>query len=257
MPYAAFDLTASYPLVNGTSRYFPLQRAANDTQYTLERAFFQSAYVIADYERGNFSVSQCKWVLASQNIVAILPPSNSTVGPTKSPPLPTGVIAGIAVSGALVILVAVLLFFCWWRPRQRKRKAVELAVGDPTSPQTQEFIKPELGSSPATHLSGTTIFETEGRKIEQVAEIGTPNPIYEIAAREEVAAEMTGTTRPGELDGRREQRWSWVRGESRASNRGSRSPRSPGTDTMSSLSSGMGSLGSRIVSPESPAQRMK
>jgi hypothetical protein len=44
------------------------------------------------------------------------------------------------------------------------------------------------------------------RKIEQSAEIGTPNPILEMRVREEVAAEMTGVTRPVELDGKREQR---------------------------------------------------
>jgi hypothetical protein len=44
LPYQAFDLTASYPLVqNGTSRYFPLKQASNESQYTLGRVFFQEA----------------------------------------------------------------------------------------------------------------------------------------------------------------------------------------------------------------------
>lgn len=46
LPYAAFDLTAENPLVDGggaTSRYFPLKRAANVTQYTLGRTFLQEA----------------------------------------------------------------------------------------------------------------------------------------------------------------------------------------------------------------------
>lgn len=43
LPYAAFDLTASPPLVEKTTSYFPLKRAANDTQYTLGRAFLQEA----------------------------------------------------------------------------------------------------------------------------------------------------------------------------------------------------------------------
>ena len=45
LPYAAFDLTAEYPLMPTASRYFPLKRAANDTQYTLGRTFLQEAYV--------------------------------------------------------------------------------------------------------------------------------------------------------------------------------------------------------------------
>lgn len=44
-PYAAFDLTAKYPLVQNDTYYFPLKRAANESQYTLGRAFLQEAYV--------------------------------------------------------------------------------------------------------------------------------------------------------------------------------------------------------------------
>lgn len=43
LPYAAFSLTAGPPLVNGTSHYFPLKRAASSTQYTLGRVFLQEA----------------------------------------------------------------------------------------------------------------------------------------------------------------------------------------------------------------------
>lgn len=43
LPYNAFSLTAQPPLVDNTSYYFPLKRAANSTQYTLGRAFLQEA----------------------------------------------------------------------------------------------------------------------------------------------------------------------------------------------------------------------
>ena len=43
LPYAAFDLTATYPLLTNSSGYFPLMRASNATQYTLGRAFLQEA----------------------------------------------------------------------------------------------------------------------------------------------------------------------------------------------------------------------
>ena len=43
LPYAAFDLIAEYPLVTNTTRYFPLVRATNESQYTLGRAFLQEA----------------------------------------------------------------------------------------------------------------------------------------------------------------------------------------------------------------------
>ena len=38
LPYAAFDLQ-----VNNSQNYFPLRRAANETQYTLGRTFLQEA----------------------------------------------------------------------------------------------------------------------------------------------------------------------------------------------------------------------
>lgn len=45
LPYASFDLLAIYPFVPNNTRYFPLLRANNETQYTLGRAFLQEAYV--------------------------------------------------------------------------------------------------------------------------------------------------------------------------------------------------------------------
>ena len=53
LPYAAFDKNLSYgiglaqdlPSID-SQRYFPLKRAANDTQYTLGKTFLQEAFVI-------------------------------------------------------------------------------------------------------------------------------------------------------------------------------------------------------------------
>jgi hypothetical protein len=50
LPYASFDLTATYPFIgqntgnqSASSWYFPLKQAANSTQYTLGRTFLQEA----------------------------------------------------------------------------------------------------------------------------------------------------------------------------------------------------------------------
>jgi hypothetical protein len=43
LPYAAFDLQASWPIYSNATNYFPLRRAANNTQYTLGRTFLQEA----------------------------------------------------------------------------------------------------------------------------------------------------------------------------------------------------------------------
>lgn len=45
LPYASFDLEVSYPIVESSSSYFPIRRAANQSQYTLGRTFLQEAFV--------------------------------------------------------------------------------------------------------------------------------------------------------------------------------------------------------------------
>ncbi|KAJ9631070.1 hypothetical protein H2203_001599 [Taxawa tesnikishii (nom. ined.)] len=92
LPYSAFDLQASWPVIvehqftandtpSNTSYYFPLKRADNETQYTLGRAFLQEAYLIADYDRSNFTVAPCIWDNAIQNnqidIKSILAPNTT------------------------------------------------------------------------------------------------------------------------------------------------------------------------------------
>ena len=42
-PYASFDLEVKYPFEAVATRYFPLQQAVNDSQYTLGRTFLQEA----------------------------------------------------------------------------------------------------------------------------------------------------------------------------------------------------------------------
>ncbi|KAM0796924.1 aspartic peptidase domain-containing protein, partial [Usnea florida] len=61
LPYASFDLEVKPPYIQDTTRYFPLQPAVDESQYTLGRTFLQEAYLIVDYERSNFSVSQCRF----------------------------------------------------------------------------------------------------------------------------------------------------------------------------------------------------
>ena len=43
LPYASFDLVASFPVYPNSTRYFPLKQAANDSQYALGRTFLQEA----------------------------------------------------------------------------------------------------------------------------------------------------------------------------------------------------------------------
>ncbi|KAF2216702.1 hypothetical protein CERZMDRAFT_108673 [Cercospora zeae-maydis SCOH1-5] len=115
LPYAAFDLEASYPFYQNATRYFPIRRAANNTQYTIGRTFFQEAYVIADFGRSNFTVAQASFDnLDTERLVAIdSPPVNSTFSEEETSPsgLGGGAIAGIVV-GAVAGLAIIASLLC-------------------------------------------------------------------------------------------------------------------------------------------------
>ncbi|OOQ91259.1 peptidase aspartic [Penicillium brasilianum] len=147
LPYNAFALTAKAPLVNHSSFYFPLKRAANSTQYTLGRVFLQEAYLSVDYERSTFNVSACAWhENAQQDIVTITSKDSATSSCSGgncqsgnndsggSSMLSHGAVAGIAIA-ALVgvgILAAVLFFFI---RRQRQKTAYKA-----TPPETDVSV---------------------------------------------------------------------------------------------------------------------
>ena len=141
IPYDAFNhqLTFPFPALNTTFgaapvNYFPLRKAANNTQYTIGRAFLQEAYLTVDYERSNFSISQAEFAnnaLTNVNLVAISKPANSYFDRSKgSSGLSTGAKAGIGAGvGVAVIGLAVLAFFCL---RSRKRKTSDVKADSPS-----------------------------------------------------------------------------------------------------------------------------
>ena len=148
LPYAAFDLLADYPLMPIPSRYFPLMRATNDSQYTLGRTFLQEAYLVADYERLSFTISQCDWSSASQQpkIVPIKPYS-STV-PQTSHHIPTSSIVGAAV-GAFVALSLALALLYWLYPRIKTRfGGVQNDLNKVELDTLPRVTKLEIGSDP-------------------------------------------------------------------------------------------------------------
>jgi len=137
LPYAAFDLTASPPYsgLKNQSLYFPLRRAVNDTQYTLGKAFLQEAYLIVDWERQNFSVSQVNWQANyDSSIVTIssINGSTATTGATNtshtssSMPLSTPAVVGIAIGVAVVL--SLILFATYFYCRRKRSKAKETTL---------------------------------------------------------------------------------------------------------------------------------
>lgn len=139
---------------------------------------------------------------------------------SKSSGLGGGAIAGIAIAGVLVLLGAAFLFFYLrvLKPR-RSTKAAELEASarsnDPDSLEhnagakldEDTLLSPELeGAETKGNLGG--IFETDGMvKHEMESPAYVPemeamgSQIFEMPAREEVAAEMIGASQASEMEG--------------------------------------------------------
>ncbi|KAL2273280.1 hypothetical protein FJTKL_04794 [Diaporthe vaccinii] len=214
-PYAAFDLEGQYPVFPNATRYFPIRRAANDSQYTIGRVFLQETYLTVDSERGIFNISQAKFSnpMPSSDLVAILSidATNSTADGNSTTAvgsqvdedgLSGGAIAGIVVGavGALLILAGVL--FWWFRRRRNQRRewpdaepAEQTASDAPPSHYGGELIGsaanvPELSD-------GKARTETATPKSRHEAMSGTP--LSEAGGREKYEAE--GSTPFSEADG--------------------------------------------------------
>ncbi|KAL9586866.1 MAG: hypothetical protein Q9212_000610 [Teloschistes hypoglaucus] len=144
LPYASFDLQVSSPVVTQATRYFPLRRATNDTQYTLGRTFLQEAYLTVDYERLNFSVAQAAFVqdrspdlvpIRSINATSTNSTSTSAGSKHNSGKISSGALAGTII-GAIALCVLVIFavsMFCWKRRQSRRSKEASVlkTIKDP------------------------------------------------------------------------------------------------------------------------------
>jgi len=147
LPYAAFDLQVSSPYYSTPTRYFPIRRAANSTQYVLGRTLLQEAYLIVDYERANFTLAQAAWPdpLPASNIVTIPSrASTSSLSTSSSKNLSTGTIVGIAIGAASLILLILLVLLFLLRRRRRR----PIPSSNPTAiPKQCELTSPVASSS--------------------------------------------------------------------------------------------------------------
>ena len=157
LPYAAFDLQAKYPYYNDTKNYFPIRRAANETQYVIGRTFLQEAYIIANYEEGNFQVAQA--VFTEGKPSRIVPINNGTKGNNDNVTLSTatphphsisnGVIIGLTVALTVVCASIIGLTTFFLRRRRTRRASAQSARDNMSSSST--ILGP---GSPSTYKGG-------------------------------------------------------------------------------------------------------
>lgn len=151
LPYAAFDLSASWPIVDDVAspdgqRYFPLRRAANESQHRLGRVFLQETYLVADYERLNFTIAPRSWDSDSpSSLHSIVSLDGASSSPGQTPGAPSfDTIAGIVigcVGGILTMLFLAMLLLL--RRRRAQARRIQAA-------------RRNLSRSYATELSTTT-----------------------------------------------------------------------------------------------------
>jgi hypothetical protein len=123
LPYAAFDLQASWPISNRSTNYFPLRRAVNESQYTLGRVFLQEAYLIVDFERQNFTIAQARFPDA-KTAPDIVPIISTAENSSQRPRIIAGI--SIAVFVAVVLIVFTMVYLS--RRRRAVRRMLEAQV---------------------------------------------------------------------------------------------------------------------------------
>lgn len=140
LPFSAFDQSITYPYPNfypenqsESLSYFPIKQAENSNEYRIGRVFFQEAYLIVDYERGNFSISQASFdssIMSDTNIIIIEPPPDSTFPGKPSKNLSEGSKAGIIV-GSVSAFMLILALLWWFFLRNRYSLSVRLQETKP------------------------------------------------------------------------------------------------------------------------------
>jgi hypothetical protein len=192
LPYAAFDLRVTYPLVETESYYFPLKRASNPDQYILGRTFLQETHISVDYESSYFNLSQAVFNHENEKLERFTIPPSSANNDSQAPAsddrgLSSGTYAGIGVSAgmAAIIVATVLLLWSkrWWPFNGILNWDEEIEGKD-------QYIKGEL--------HGETVAMAEAMGKERV-ELDAKEPLFEVEGPDTLPHEIEGLALMHEL----------------------------------------------------------
>ena len=190
LPYAAFDLQLNYPFPNldatessPAKNYFPLRKAANESQYTIGRAFLQETYLLVDYDRNSFSVYQAKFpndtVLNITNIIMPQYADNKTTADGAGTPvkggLSKGALVGVAVGASAVVATVVIGVF--WLCMRRRNHSPPVAENEDLT-KIEKKKKKSWFAKFSQWLFGTSkpdpLPEIDGESTSRPELIGTP-----------------------------------------------------------------------------------
>jgi hypothetical protein len=178
LPYKAFDFQLAWPIYAQSVYYFPIRRAANDSQYVLGRTLLQEAYIIVDYDRKNFTLAAANFpdTTTSPLLVPITAPKKEGSGSG----IGTGAIVGIVV-GAIAVLALALGLFFWFRRKKTKAQKAKIA-----EMEANESVNPAYHKIPEGQLheaDGEQVVEMPGSGIgarKPAAELAAAAPVYEM-----------------------------------------------------------------------------
>ena len=189
LPYAAFDLEVGQPFYNTSRHYFPIRQAPDDNLYVLGRTFLQEAYLVVDWERGNFTLWQNAHHSDGHAVLAIQSPGDEERG---SAGLRPAVIAGIVIGVLFGVIAGLTAVYFVLRKKKASRSPPDRnATPSPFPDDEKEPDPPELpGTStmaveansvpihelyqdpPRQQLMSTPIYELSGAGVEQELEGG-------------------------------------------------------------------------------------
>lgn len=167
--YPSLNLYDGAPFGNG-GRYFPM-RVGAPNNYQLGRAFFQDAYVIADYEDRQYSIHQVNYnnpasvtKIVSHSLNQDFPQATGSATPSTG--LGPGGIAGIVV-GSICFVVIILLFIICRKARLR----VNIRTGKPAQLESKELTMTGSGGGSTTISSTLAEVSTAGGSTNMAVEV--------------------------------------------------------------------------------------
>jgi hypothetical protein len=156
LPYAAFDLQASYPIFTNTTNYFPIRRADNESQYAIGRVFLQEAYITVDFESGIFNISAANWTKSEPEIVTISTKPTTPLPSRKTKRrLSSGARAGIVIGCVAAVVLAVACFWFSVVKRRRRRELREATARE----EADEKVQCDRFYSPDPELTAAGVYE--------------------------------------------------------------------------------------------------